>query len=257
MNRSTPALVIAGALVLGSALVATPAQATPGDGTVYSVPFDQTLFRDVEGADGFEVEYVTYDEWAAAGFPRPVAAEVDYHKYTWSPAVYADVVLEGAATTLRLTYDQYASVGSPKPSDDTLTAEAAVIKYAYSDELYLVEGTYLEEDPGLHKLTYREWAHLGSPAVDQVSDSVFSKLAWFPAIVGPTPQTGEVAALTLDEWDYFARPTPQIVKSFDGDRFCKAAGSADIRYVGIAAPKGAKLSYAQWREAGFPAPARC
>jgi hypothetical protein len=47
------------------------------------------------------------------------------------------------------------------------------------------------------------------------------------------------------------------VKSFDGDRFCKAAGSADIRYVGIAAPDGVKLSYAQWREAGFPAPARC
>ncbi|MBT1635569.1 hypothetical protein [Clavibacter michiganensis] len=257
MNRFIPALVLAGAIVLGGALVATPAQATPGDGTMYSVPFSENLFRDVESPDGFSVELVTYDEWAAAGFPRPVAAEIEYRKYTWSPAVYADVVLEGAATTLRLTYDEYASVGSPKPADDGLTANGAVIKYAYSDELFLVEGTYLEELPSLHKLTYREWAHLGFPAVDHVENSTFRKLAWFPAIVGPKAQTGEVAALTFEDWDYFARPTPQIVKSFDGDRFCKAAGSADIRYVGIAAPKGVKLSYAQWREAGFPAPGRC
>jgi hypothetical protein len=257
VNRSIPALVLAGSLVLGGALVAAPAHATPGDGTVYSVPFDQTLFRDVEGADGFEVAYVTYDDWAAAGFPRPVPADVDYRTFTWTPAVFADVVLEGSATTLRLTYDQYASVGSPKPSDDALTVEAGIVKYAYSDELYLVEGTFLEEEPLIHKLTYREYAHLGFPSVDQVSDLVYRKLSWFPAIVGPKPQTGETAALSFADWDYFARPTPQIVKSFPGDRFCQTAGSADIRYVGIAAPKGVKLSYGQWREAGSPAPERC
>jgi hypothetical protein len=257
VNRSIPALAHAGALVLGSALAATPAQATPGDGTMYSVPFAPTLFQEVEGADGFHVEDVTYDQWAAAGFPRPVAAEVEYRKYTWSADVFADVVLEGAATTLRLRYAEYASVGSPRPSDDTPTAEAAVLKYAYSDELFLVEGTYLEEEPGLHKLNYGEWAHLGFPAVDHVSDSVFRRLAWLPAIVGPTPQLGEDAALSFDEWAYWALPTPQIVKSFDGDRFCQARGSAEIRYVGLAAPEGLALTYRQWVAAGSPTPTAC
>jgi hypothetical protein len=257
VNRSIPALVLAGALALGGALVAAPAQATPGDGTMYSVPFGPDLYRDVETTDGFFVEHVSYEQWAEAGFPRPVAADIEYRKFTWSPAVYADVLLEAAATTMRLTYDQYASVGSPKPLTDALTAEAGIFKYGYSDELFLVQGTYYEEDPLIHKLTFAEFVHLGSPAVDQVSDSVYRRLAWFPAIVGPKPQTGEEGVLTFEDWDYFARPTPQIVESFDGDRFCQAAGSADIRYVGLAAPKGVKLSYAQWRAAGFPAPARC
>jgi hypothetical protein len=256
VNRSIPALAIAGALVLGSALVAAPAQAAPGDGTYYSVPFSGDLYTTFDPEGVPTVGRATFDDWAADGFPKPVPAEIAYRSYTWSPTIYADLTTDAAGTSVALTYGEWRAAGSPKPTDDRLSADGNAYRYGYSSEVFVsqqdIEGDY----PIIHKLTFSEFAHLGSPN-PTVYNYTFRKLSWLPSIVGPAKGTGEDEALNFASWDYYARPTPQIVKSFDGDRFCKAAGSADIRYVGIAAPKGMKLTFGQWREAGFPAPARC
>ena len=257
MNRSIPAIAIAGALVLGSALVATPAQAVPGDGTAYSLPASSNLFV-VDVADGqSRLGVATYDEWRADGFPAPRPAAVEYIKYTWGDTIYQDVTVEDISFTTLVDYPTWRSLGYPVPRTDVLAADSTIRAYTGSDELFVWEGLGLGDNFVVHKLTFAEYAHLGYPKVDSVSTPDFRKLSWNPNIVGPISQTGEIGVVDFDTWDFFGRPTPQIVKSFDGDRFCKAPGSADIRYVGIAAPDGVKLTFSQWREAGFPAPARC
>ncbi|CAQ01847.1 hypothetical protein ACR8AL_07670 [Clavibacter sepedonicus] len=257
MNRSIPALAIAGALVLGSAIVAAPAQATPGDGTYYSVPGTSFLFT-VDAVDGKPALGVaTYEEWQEDGFPSPRPAAVEYLKYTWDSTIYQDATVDGVSFSTRIDYATWRSVGFPAPRTDRLAADSEIHRYTGSDELFVWAGAAFTDDPAVHKLTFAEFAHLGYPAVDYESEPEFRKLSWSPNIVGPVDQAGTIGVVDFATWDYYARPTPQIVTSFDGDRFCKAAGSADIRYVGIAAPKGVKLSYAQWREAGFPAPGRC
>lgn len=257
MNRSIPALAIAGALVLGGALVATPAQAAPGDGTYYSVPFSGDLYLLQPVDDGEVVVLAGFDEWRADGYPSPRPASVDYVKYTWDATIYGDVTIEGTAISTRLDYAEWTRAGRPAPRTDRLAADSRIVRYHGSDELFVQAGADYTDEPAFHKLTPTEYAHLGTPAIDFDVDTMFRKLSWNPNIVGPYDQSEGIGVTPFAVWDYFDRPTPQIVKSFDGDRFCQAAGSADIRYIGIAAPKGVKLSFAQWREAGFPAPGRC
>ncbi|MFD2338965.1 hypothetical protein FGG90_03835 [Clavibacter tessellarius] len=261
MNRSIPALALAAALLLGAALPAAsaaPASAAPA-GTVvyYSNPFDDTLIAVRPGDTSLDPSGATFDEWRTDGFPTPVPATVTYIGYSWESTIWADQTFGRFSSTTMLDFDRWTHAGRPAARDDRLAHQHEIIRYDGSDELFVLEGASFTDEPGFHKLTFREYAHLGQPPVDRVEATTFRKLAWLPAVVGPKDFTGEVGVIDFAAWDYYARPTPQIVKSFDGDRFCKTAGSADIRYVGIAAPKGVKLSYAQWREAGFPAPGRC
>jgi hypothetical protein len=257
MNRSIPALAIAGALVLGSALAAGPAQAAPADGTYYSVPFSGDLYLLEPVDDGAVIVLAPFEQWRADGFPAPRPASVQYVKYTWDSTIYGDVSIEGVSISDRLDYSSWSRAGRPAPRTDRLAADSRIVRYSGSDELFVQAGTAYSDDPDFHKLTYAEYAHLGFPGIDFDVEPLFRKLSWNPNIVGPFDQSGEIGVTPFPLWDYFARPTPQIVTSFDGDRFCQAAGSADIRYFGLAAPKGVKLSYAQWREAGSPVPARC
>jgi hypothetical protein len=256
VNRSIPALVLAGALVLGSALVAAPAHAAPGDGTYYSVPFSGDLYTTFEPEGIPAVGRATFDEWSADGSPTPVRAEVAYRSYTWSPTIYADLRTGSAASSIALTYGQWRAAGSPRPTEDRLAVGGRAYRFGYSSEVFVAQRDIDGDYPVNHKLDFAEFAHLGYPTPDVLSYT-FRKVSWMPSVVGPAVGTGEDEALDFASWDYWARPTPQIVKSFDGDRFCQAAGSADIRYVGIAAPKGVKLDFAQWRQAGSAAPVRC
>ncbi|OUE08916.1 hypothetical protein CMsap09_08225 [Clavibacter michiganensis] len=257
MNRSLPALVLVGALALGGALVAAPAQAAPQHNAYYSVPFSGDLYV-TESYEGVRYSAPAYfDDWEADGFPRPVPATVAYRGFTWSSDIYADIQTEpGAASTLGLTYGQWRAAGSPKPTRDVLPVDSDVFKYSYSDELFVGVFSFGDDVPVNHKLTFGEYAALGYPSASTRSEG-FRKLSWLPSIVGATVPTYEIAAIDFWTWEYWGKPTPQVVKSFTGDRFCQTAGSADIRYVGIAAPQGVKLSYGQWLEAGSPAPTRC
>jgi hypothetical protein len=257
MSRSLPALVLAGALALGSALVAAPAQAASDDVTYYSVPFSGDLYVTSEYEDYRFPVTASFDDWAADGFPKPVPASITYRAFTWADEIYSDIQTDpGAVSTHELTFPEWRAAGSPAPTTNGLPADSGVYKFGYSDELFVAILTDGRDVPVNHKLTFTEFAHLGYPSV-VIRDGGFRKLSWLPAIVGATVPTYEIEAIDLWTWDYWGRPTPQIVKSFDGDRFCQKPGSADISYVGIAAPQGVKLSFGQWREAGSPAPARC
>jgi hypothetical protein len=257
VKRSIPALALAGALVLGSALAAAPAQAAPGDGTYYSIPTTAELFV-VEAVDGqARWHLASFDEWRADGFPAPRPPAVEYLRYTWGDTIYQDVSADGISFTMQIDYPTWRSLGFSAPRTDRITADSTVRAYTGSDELFVWEGLALSDSYVVHKLTFSEYVHLGYPRVDDESDPAFRKLAWNPSIVGPTDQAGGIGAVDFATWDFFGRPTPQVVPSFDGDRFCQARGSAEIRYVGLAAPEGLALTYRQWVASGSPRPTAC
>ena len=84
LKRSLLASAAAIALALGMATgVATTANAatttyeiTPHNGVIYQVTDNSA-------------KKLSYDQWKALGFPKPIKANVTYAKYSWSNAIYA------------------------------------------------------------------------------------------------------------------------------------------------------------------------
>jgi len=273
MNRPLVSIALVGAVLVGGAVAAAPA-AAEGNGNViyYSLPFRGDLVRVDQSTEtqGASITTATYAQWRADGFPAPVAAGVTYHAYTWSSDVLADLTFgtDDRAEATRLSLAEWQRVGSPRPVTTSLPSSAIAYSFASSSEVF-VNTSLLQQGSSAptttHKLTYAEYSHLGSPRLAEefghdsypFSDMYVRKLAWSPAIVQEIPKNGSGDALTYDEWAALAFPTPQVVKSFPGDRYCQAVGSSDITYRGYAAPKGVKMTYSQWVTAGRPAPARC
>ncbi|MFT2711026.1 hypothetical protein [Clavibacter sp. Sh2126] len=259
MNRSLPALALVGALVLGgSVLAAAPAQAAAGD-TYYSVPFNDSLIVESPvSADVPGIGYATFAEWKADGFPRPVPAAVAYRLLPWDSTVFADVMGTHSGLTAVLTGTEWRRAGSPAPTRGALPFSSTVVQYPTSDELLVRTGTLWGSDAAeWHTLTFAEWRTLGYPAVDRREAVGFSKLSWLGTIVGPDPLTGGQTAISYDTWLDAGRPTPKVVPSFPNDRYCSARGSSEIRYVGLAAPRGVALTFRQWTAAGSPKPTVC
>ncbi|WP_043676307.1 hypothetical protein [Clavibacter michiganensis] len=273
MHRTLTSIALVGALLVGGAVTAAPASAADASTiTYYSLPFRSDLVR-VEALTDQNQTFITtatYAQWQEDGFPAPRAAGVAYHAYTWSPDVLADLTFgpDDRAEATRLSFAEWQRVGSPRPVSTSLPSSAIAYSFASSSEVF-VNTSILYKDGSAptvtHKLTYAEYTHLGSPQLAEefghdsypFSDMYVRKLAWSPAIVQEIPKNASGDALTYDEWAALAFPTPQVVKSFPGDRYCKAAGSSDITYRGYAAPTGVKMTYSQWVTAGRPAPATC
>uniref|UniRef100_UPI0005B918EF hypothetical protein n=1 Tax=Clavibacter michiganensis TaxID=28447 RepID=UPI0005B918EF len=185
-----------------------------GDGTYYSVPGSGDLFT-VGSFDGqLSLGIATFSEWQADGFPAPSPATVKYLKYTWGPTVYQDATMDGLSFTRELDFGTWKALGYPVARTDALTADSSIRTYTGSDELFVWDAVALNDMVVIHKLTFAEYAHLGYPAVDDESEPAFRKLSWNPNIVGPIGQSGEIGVVDFATWDFFARPTPQIVKSF-------------------------------------------
>jgi hypothetical protein len=274
MNRPFTSLALVGALLAGGAVAAAPASAAVEDSTVtyYSLPFRADLVR-VEALTNQNQTFITtatYAQWQGDGFPSPVSAGVTYHGYSWSADVLADLRFgdDDRPEATRLTFAEWQRVGSPRPVTTSLPESGYAFRFGSSSEVFVDTDLLLRDGGPLtttHKLTYSEYVHLGSPQLTETlnhdsypfADMFMRKLAWSPAIVWEIPDNACGDVLTYDEWAAFAFPTPQVVKSFPGDRYCQAAGSADITYRGYAAPDGVKMSYVQWVTAGRPAPARC
>ncbi|PPF64402.1 hypothetical protein C5E16_14440 [Clavibacter michiganensis] len=271
MNRSIPALVLAGALAL-LGTVASPtgvgsASADPAPGvTFYSVPWDDgLLYRETPYDHAPQLQIATYDQWARAGSPAPVRAEVRYLKQPWSPVVFGHAEAEGVAFETELDFAGFARAGYPRTVDRLpAIAIAQVVKYATSDELIVTVGRYNNDEYESHKLTFREWAGYGYPApLAYFLPFGIQKLSWSPAIAVVDTRDGVVRpnteeyVLQFGEWQGRGFPTPAVVGAFPGDRFCQTPGDDEIRYVGLAAPDGVGMSFAQWARAGYPRPTAC
>jgi len=256
MNRTIRSL-IAAVVVVGSAAVALPAHAATSAGHYYSVPYSADLFIDVDSPDGPTVVPATFDDWKQDGFPKPRPASMAYVKYTWDSTIFADATAGRVTFSAYLDYASWTKLGAPTPRTDRLAADSTVYQYRGSDELFVSAGVAFADEPGQHKLTFSEYRHLGYPAVVGPQEEPYRKLSWSDSIVGRDLYTGEVARIDFATWTYLAQPTPQVVASFDGDRYCQAAGSPDVRYSGLAAPDGVTLTFGQWVAAGSPRPTTC
>jgi hypothetical protein len=255
--RSLTALAVVGTLAAGGLAVASPASAATDD-AFYSVAYDSTLFQVTMVGGRAEAQPASFESWRSAGFPAPRPATTQYLRFTWESTVQADDRAGDAAFSQSLTAAEWRRAGSPAPRTDRVPAASSILQYSGSDELFVVEGSSsFTDEPGYHQLTFAEYSHLGSPAVDTTSPRIFSKLSWNPTLVGPLSRSEETGPVSFAVWDSFARPTPAVVASYDGDRFCQAAGAAEVRYVGKVAPRGMALTYREWVAAGSPKPATC
>ncbi|MBM7410733.1 hypothetical protein JOE38_000556 [Clavibacter michiganensis] len=272
MNRSLTALALVGALLVGGAVAAAPASAAEARTRSYhSVPFlDDLILVDGDGNPEDTVTTIaTFSEWRADGFPAPTRESATFFGSTWSPVVYAEIALPDYPVSLPISYGEWQRAGSPRPVTTRLSSTAGVYKWASSSEVFSSIAS-LSRSVGRteftdHKLTFDEYRHLGSPALAEqpgegnvfYASSYVRKLPWLPSIVIEDTRNVQGELLSYDSWASYAYPTPQVVKSFPGDRYCMAAGSPDITYSGYAAPDGVKMTYSQWVAAGSPRPTTC
>jgi hypothetical protein len=272
MRRPITALALVGALLVGGAVAAAPASAADVRTRSHHVPFlDDLILVDGDGNPEDTITTIaTYSEWQADGFPTPVPASAIFYGSTWSPVVYAEIALDDYPVALPISFGEWRRAGSPQPITTQLSSTAALHTWASSSEVSASIAS-LSRSAGRtqstdHRLTYDECRHLGSPALAAqpgegnvfYDSSYVRKLSWLPSIVIEDTKDGQGELLSYEAWAAAAYPTPHVVKSFPGDRSCRAPGSADITYRGYAASDdGSELSYPQWAAAGKPAPTRC
>jgi hypothetical protein len=248
LTRMTAALVSAGVALGLAVAAAAPASAAAADG-YYKQPFDPAVWR----VDGGNAHAISYDEWAAAGFPEPAPSPTDYVKYAWSPTVYAVTFWGPQESTWdwdRLTEPQWRSSGSPVPRTAGWIIGSTYYQWGTASELF-VQG----EDGVRHKLTYNEWAASGFRAYEWRSNEGFQKLAWAPEILRMTNLSGGNGyAINYAQWTAESFPTPQVVPGLPGHEFYHYGNGATIYYGGPAFTR--PINYTEWMNAGRPTPVR-
>lgn len=239
-------------LAIAATAVAAPSQAIePG---YYSVAYDDTILLHEHGDGGAEsTRYVHYQEWAAAGFPAPTPAPVDYVKYAWWPDVSA-VHFFGPDPEdwvwASLNYDMWSRAGHPSVRNADWIDLTSVIRYATSDEVFFGQPT--DFGPGRHKVTYAQWVAAGSPA-PELSTSGFYTYPWSDGI-GLVWDDGSGEHRDYDQWAYDGFPTPQTVTNVEGEVVWKRAGSSTLYLDSPITGNGVALTPAQWAALGWPAP---
>ncbi|MBF4629782.1 hypothetical protein ITJ42_00960 [Clavibacter michiganensis subsp. phaseoli] len=270
MHRSIPALALAAALALGGTLAGPvgidPASADLGPGAVfYSVPWGDGLVTRFapEGSEPF-LDYASFDQWAGAGYPTPVRAGAPrYLKQPWSDVVFGQADVGGEVFETELVFEEFARAGYPR-TVDRLPEVAQIVKYATSDELIVTVSRHRSDAFESRKLTFRQWSGYGFPQpLEYFMEYGIQKLSWSDAVAIVVADEGIVRpdpreyALQFGEWQNRGYPTPAVVRSFAGDRFCQTPGDDEVRYVGLAAPEGFGMSFLQWVGAGSPRPEDC
>ncbi|MEU4444925.1 hypothetical protein AB0K14_03065 [Actinosynnema sp. NPDC050801] len=247
VGRVTAALVGAG-LALGLVVaVGTTAAAAAADG-YYKQPFDATVWR----VDGGVARAITYDEWAAAGFPQPAASPTDYVQYPWSWTIYAVTFWGDPESTWdwdRLTEPQWRASGSPAPRAVGWVEGSRVYRWETNFQELFVEAP----DRTSHKLTYDEWAAAGFRPPGWNHNSGFLKLSWAPNIMRMTDlKSGIGRSIDQGDWHREGYPTPQVVRRVANDHFYKYDSSPVIYYQGPAFHRA--IGYEEWVGAGTPSP---
>ncbi|MFD3445198.1 hypothetical protein ACFDTO_11425 [Microbacteriaceae bacterium 4G12] len=218
----------------------------------YSVPFSQDLYVIDPIVD--QSRRAEFSEWAADGFPTPVAAPVEYKTYEWDAAIYAELTLGDREDAVHLTLEQWQRAGQPAPTRNSLIAGSQIWRWDTSPELLLFHQSTVADS---HKLTFGEWQRIGAPAPSYRTNMGFQKLSWLPVISKMADLTqGEGTPETFENWKLNGFPSPLVVTRYPNDRFCSTAGSPDIRYMSRALPE-IILTLEQWRSAGSPLPVAC
>lgn len=255
MSRTLRALGATLGLAVAATLVVAPANAiTPG---YYSAAYDDTILLHQHLADGAQTTGpILFQEWAAAGFPTPTPAPVEYVKYPWWPDTWA-VHYFGADRWnwewAYLTPERWSRAGQPDVRNANWIAETYFFSWASSPEVFA--GLPVDGGPGYHKMTFAQWLAAGSPSPEVLTTAGFYRYPWSPSIGSLfDTRTGEGTSLTYAEWSDLGFPTPQTVTHVAGEVVWKKPGSSTLYLDSAITGNGFPLTYAQWTALGRPAP---
>lgn len=240
------AAAAAGSIVLGAV---APASATPYADGYFRIGYNGQIWEtDVEART---VRLLTYEEWAALGYPAPEPARTDVVKYPWSPTLYAVTFLGDDKSEWvwdTLDHAEWQSAGFPAPRDAGWIEGSTVYQYRLSDEIFVKS-----PDGMLHKLTYEEWVASGKGNREYYYPA-FVKYSFDPTIIMITTDFlrpyGD--ALTYEQWRDLAFPTPSVVIWLRDDRVYRYEGDPTIWFDGLHVLH--PLTYDEWAELGFPEP---
>jgi peptidoglycan/xylan/chitin deacetylase (PgdA/CDA1 family) len=226
------------------------AQAAPIADGYYVLAYSGTVYR-VSGG-GTSIRGITYDEWAAAGFPTPLPAPTDYVKYSWAATISAVTYFDPANSSSwlwqALDFASWQRAGAPAPRTVGYVGGSYFYQWGTSDQI-------LVEEPGKvrHVLTPAEWQASGYQPFDRRSNEGFLKLSWTGTIARMSDlATGKGAPITFEQWREQAFPAPRIVSRVTGDQFYREYSSSTIWYAGPT--ENRPITFAEWQAAGMPAP---
>lgn len=100
--------------------------------------------------------HVSYEEWAAAGYPVPKPTPTDYVRYPWSPYVYAVTFWGSGWQWEDVNYPQWAQAGFPAVRHAGWIDGSSVFGWVGDPRLYLRDPQGQD-----HHLTPAEWAATG------------------------------------------------------------------------------------------------
>lgn len=135
------------------------------------------------------------------------------------------------------------------PAAHAAPAAPDYVRTAYDGAIYEVT------DDDARALTFDDWAQLGFPAFDEAA-TVYQKVLSFPTVSAITFFERAGVELTQDvTWDEYRNAGfPSITTAVWGpDISVHKWGTSDELIAEDAAGDTLKLSYPQWRDAGFPA----
>lgn len=215
-------------------------------GTVYSVPYNDNLYRLVGGVP----QPITFAQWRGAGYPTPQRVGVVYWaKYSWSPQLYA-VLRWGAGGPLVshwLTGAEWTTAGHPKPVANRFLPGSSIVQWGGRPDLLLRDPT-----GGWHKLTMADWMQVGHPAYAAYPNQKWMKMPGSARIIYLTAASSGVGDIAgYAEWAGAGYPAPLAYSTIPG--------SSWIRYkkgpqVFLRLPGGAEIwvTAAEWKAAGNP-----
>ncbi|MCI9887944.1 hypothetical protein JT358_05640 [Micrococcales bacterium 31B] len=176
---------------------------------VYKTPTSDALYTLSGSGASTRATHITFEQWAAAGFPAPRAFPSAYVKYSWSDDLYAVNFWNTAPeswTWQRLTPAQWAAVGYPKPGIAGWITGTQVYKYATSDELFA------SLNGKVHKLSFAEWQAMNFAAFTTRTNQGFVKTASNDTLYKVSSLSANLGApVTFAQWAAEGFPTPRVV----------------------------------------------
>jgi peptidoglycan/xylan/chitin deacetylase (PgdA/CDA1 family) len=248
-KRLTAFIAILSLLLL--ALVATEtARAAPIADGYYLLSYNGAIYQVSSG--GSSIRHISFEEWAAAGFPTPQASPTDYVKYSWAPTISAVTYFDPEDPSSWLwepiTFPEWQRAGFPPPRTVGYVGGSYFYQWGTSVEI-------LVEEPGhtRHVLAYPEWEASGFQSFDARHNEGFLKLSWTATIARMSDLSrGQGVPINFAQWSAEAFPTPRVVNRVAGDQFYREYSSPTIWYSGPT--ENRPITYAEWSQAGFPAP---
>ncbi|WP_458110922.1 polysaccharide deacetylase family protein [Arthrobacter sp. R1-13] len=248
-KRLTAFTAVLSLVLLGFGAVDTARAAPIADG-YYVLGYNGAVYQ--VSSSGSSVRHISYQEWAAAGFPTPQPAPTDYVKYSWAPTISAVTYFdpEDPSSWLwePLSLQSWQNAGKPQPRDVAYVGGSYFYQWGTSSQI-------LVEEPGgvRHVLTYPEWADSGFQPFDARRNEGFLKLSWTSSIARMSDLArGRGTPITYAQWSEQGFPAPRVVNRVSGDQFYREYTSPTIWYAGPT--ENRPITYAEWTLAGFPPP---